>query len=283
MRSGPLALLPMLCAASSNGGLLRHMLTAPKAVVLLDANNLRGAACFQQSYTQVSDAAARWAEENELAVISAFDHGSHQRAWRTGPWSASVLAGSAGESADDIIVRDCWWLRSQHARHVFIFTSDAGLAARAQLRRAGPVGSVEVLPSALFASLMNLGGNDDANAADDEVSPLPRRATRKESTADRIAAGRGLEASLHERHMAAPADPSPSSDALGSLLTQPSQVKSSQVESSQALDTLALLANYVVCINEPSAVKGSRRQAELLWPESPSSKRRLRRKRAASK
>lgn len=106
-------------------GLVRHMRRQERAVLIIDANNLRGAQSFAKTQQQLTAAVDAWASLEQLHVILMLDHGPEQWACRTGDHSVVTFAGPT-QTADDLIVRDSLWLRQQKQNPVFVITSDAG-------------------------------------------------------------------------------------------------------------------------------------------------------------
>ena len=60
-----------------------------------------------------------------------------------------------GRTADDVIVRDAWYLRHELGRNVFVVTNDQGLIGRVKRHRS-PAGSVQVLHTRAFARLLGI-------------------------------------------------------------------------------------------------------------------------------
>lgn len=190
MPSAVLCLLLLHCACvapfatprvrGSTDGTLRHICSATKPVVLLDGNNMRGCALFSRSYAELSEATTRWAEAHGLTTLLVLDHGPEQRAWETGALSAVALSGG-GQTADDVMVRDAQWL-ARTGQHVFVVSSDQGLAARARRRQGAAATRVEVL-SSYYVTQMILGEEE-------------RPPNKKEKTAERVAAAEALAAAL---------------------------------------------------------------------------------------
>lgn len=144
--------------------MLQHILGASTpsggtAVTLIDGNNLRGAEAFGISQRALGDLTVEWAQISQLPALLLLDHGPEERAWRVGSHAALTLCGEA-QSADDVIVRDSWWLRKL-GLNVFVVTNDRGLIDRCRKLRSPTAGSVQVLPSSAFARLLGCPESTD--------------------------------------------------------------------------------------------------------------------------
>ena len=233
---------PSASSGGSGSGLLAHMRSGARTPVLvLDANNMRGACSFAISQSDLSGAISAWATEQRLPTLICLDHGTEPRVWRTGAYSALTLSGSR-MTADDVIIRDAWWARSQAKRDVFVVTADAGLAQRARrLKAAGPV---QVIGSFNMARLI-LGN----------VHELGEPNT-KERTEERAAAAAELAVEL---------------DGGGAMMDADERGGSHEISEIEHL-----IAEYVRWA-ATEAVTGTRHMDPVV--PSPSTKRRLRRKR----
>lgn len=222
-------------------GLLAHMRRGPATpVIVLDGNNIRGACSFAVSQSQLAAAASAWATEQQLPVLLCLDHGADARVWRIGPFAALTLSGSC-MTADDVVIRDAWWARSQAKRDVFVVTADAGLASRARrLKAAGPV---QVVASGPMVRLL-LGEPS-------ELGPP----NNKEKTAERAEGATQLARELDSGPSWAAVEPE---------------------ESSADDETEAVLLDYLQWASTEAPT--TTRHTDPVVP-SPSTKRRLRRKR----
>ena len=72
-----------------------------------------------------------------------------------GTHAALTLCGQ-GQTADDVLTRDAWFVRNELGRNVFVVTNDLGLISRVRRHRCAAGGSVQVLSAMAFAGL--LGG-----------------------------------------------------------------------------------------------------------------------------
>ena len=230
--------------ALSTTPMLQHILGAGMpsgpAVTLVDGNNLRGAELFGVSQRELSELTAAWASAQQLPAVLLLDHGPEERAWRLGTHAALTLCGDGGQTADDLIVRDAWWLRSELGRNVFVVTQDQGLIGRVRRHRSPTAGSVQVLPSANFARL--LGCPEDGAAG----------AKRRESTAERCA--EASELAIQLQHL--PGEGAPGDDPV-----------------------LARYLRYVNGGEAPRATRPALDHTLVGAPPLPSTKRALRRKR----
>lgn len=120
--------------ATSTSSLLHHIRAVPQSVILIDGNNLRGSECFSISYEQIVHRTVCFAAAYQLILLLVLDHGVHEQAWRIGQRSAVALSGEA-QTADDVIVRDSFWLQRLHSRNVFVVSSDGGLTRRVRKSR----------------------------------------------------------------------------------------------------------------------------------------------------
>jgi len=215
-------------------------------VCIIDGNNLRGAEFFGSSQGSLRALVEGWADEAQLPALLILDHGPEERAWHVSGHAALTLSGE-GRTADDVIVRDAWYVRHELGRNVFVVTNDQGLIGRVKRYRS-PAGSVQVLHTRAFARLL---GIEESTATD--VNSRPR-----ETTADRSAAAIELAAQL-EAGVDGPA-------ANGAAATSGSD---------------ALLAQYVTWVNTeaPRPTRPFLDHTLSGVPPSPSLKRRLRRKR----
>jgi len=187
--------LALVLAASALAGalqtpsaLLAHVQAACTAsgppVCIIDGNNLRGAEFFGSSQGSLRALVEGWADEAQLPALLILDHGPEERAWHVSSHAVLTLSGE-GRTADDVIVRDAWYLRHELGRNVFVVTNDQGLIGRVKRYRS-PAGSVQVLHTRAFARLL---GIEESTATD--VNSRPR-----ETTADRSAAAIELAAQL---------------------------------------------------------------------------------------
>ena len=151
LSSKPRPMLQHIRAASTPGG--------ATAVTLIDGNNLRGAEAFGVSQRALSDLTVAWAQTSQLPALLLLDHGPEERAWRVGTHAAVTLCGEA-QTADDVIVRDSWWLRKL-GLNVFVVTNDQGLISRCRKLRSNEAGSVQILPSSAFAQLLGCPESTD--------------------------------------------------------------------------------------------------------------------------
>ena len=140
--------------------MLQHI-RAAAAVTLIDGNNLRGAEAFGISQQALGVLTAKWAQTAQLPALLLLDHGPEERAWRVGTHAALTLCGEA-QTADDVIVRDSWWLRKL-GLNVFVVTNDQGLIGRCRKLRSPAAGSVQVLPSSAFARLLGCPESTDGS------------------------------------------------------------------------------------------------------------------------
>merc|ERR1740133_462149 len=246
--------LALLLAASTLAGalqtpsaLLAHVQAActPSGppVCIIDGNNLRGAEYFGSSQGSLRGLVEGWADEAQLPAVLILDHGPAERAWHVSGHAVLTLSGE-GRTADDVIVRDAWYLRHELGRNVFVVTNDQGLIGRVKRYRS-PAGSVQVLHTRAFARLL---GIEESSATDANSRP-------RETTADRSAAALELAAQL-EAGAGGPTEKGPS-------------------------DADALLAQYVTWVNTeaPRPTRPFLDHTLSGVPPSPSLKRRLRRKR----
>ena len=189
-----LCLGSLAAAGLSTTALQAHLLGACSAngpaVCIIDGNNLRGAEVFSISQSELSTMVTSWSDEVQLPALLELDHGPEQRAWHVGRHAVLTQCGG-GRTADDVIVRDAWWLRHELGRNVFVVTNDQGLIARVKRYRS-PGGSVQVRHTPAFARLLGL----DETPADDS--------RRRETTAQRSADAVELAAQLHSRTPAPP-------------------------------------------------------------------------------
>ncbi len=175
-------LLGAVCCAvrapSRSGPLLEHIRAHTDAppVLLLDGNNIRGATVFATSQQRLCERVGEWAANQQLPCVLALDHGAEHRSWRLSTHAALTMSGGT-MSADDVLVRDAWWLRHTAQRDVFIFTSDGALIGRLRQRRRRAddtrPNSVQTLPASACVTLLGL---------EDEVDGAEKRG---ESTATR--------------------------------------------------------------------------------------------------
>ena len=143
------------------------------AVTIIDGNNLRGAEVFSVSQHDLGECVQRWADDVQLPALLVLDHGPEERAWQVGRQAVLTQSGE-GRTADDVIVRDAWWLRHELGRNVFVVTNDQGLIARVKRYRSPSGGSAQVLHTMSFARLLGI----DEAAADDS---RPRETTAQRS------------------------------------------------------------------------------------------------------
>lgn len=118
-------MIPLFIALLAEGvsnGILSHMRSLHGTVLLVDGNNVRGAECFGISQQALSLAIKDWSSAAGLATILMLDHGAEQCAWRTGTHAAIAFAGPT-QTADDLLVRDSLWLRSERQQPVFMVSS----------------------------------------------------------------------------------------------------------------------------------------------------------------
>ena len=164
--------LALLLAASTLAGalptptaLLAHVQAACTAsgppVCIIDGNNLRGAEFFGSSQGSLRALVEGWADEAQLPALLILDHGPEERAWHVSSHAVLTLSGE-GRTADDVIVRDAWYLRHELGRNVFVVTNDQGLIGRVKRYRS-PAGSVQVLHTRAFARLL---GIEESTATD---------------------------------------------------------------------------------------------------------------------
>eukprot|EP00966_Prymnesium_polylepis_P251923 5824370-Prymnesium_polylepis.1 len=190
------ALQPPLRQVAGGGGLVGHMRMLPGAVLIIDGNNVRGADCFGTSQQELCETVATWAADHSVPAVLMLDHGTEQCACRSGTGTVVTFAGP-GQTADDLIVRDSLWLRSEQQTPVFVVTSDAGLIARTKQYRSAQCAGLQMVPSVTFSKLL-LG--DRSNSADRAARPVRRsakdreaeKARRKETTAMREHAAAAL-------------------------------------------------------------------------------------------
>ena len=145
-------------ALQTPSALLAHVQAACTAsgppVCIIDGNNLRGAEYFGSSQGSLRALVEGWADEAQLPALLILDHGPEERAWHVSSHAVLTLSGE-GRTADDVIVRDAWWLRHELGRNVFVVTNDQGLIARVKRFRS-PGGSVQVLHTPAFARLLGI-------------------------------------------------------------------------------------------------------------------------------
>ena len=164
--------LALVLAASALAGalqtpsaLLAHVqaacTTSGPPVCIIDGNNLRGAEFFGSSQGSLRTLVEGWADEAQLPALLILDHGPEERAWHVSSHAVLTLSGE-GRTADDVIVRDAWFLRHELGRNVFVVTNDQGLIGRVKRYRS-PAGSVQVLHTRAFARLL---GIEESSATD---------------------------------------------------------------------------------------------------------------------
>ena len=113
-----------------------------------------GAEYFGSSQGSLRGLVEGWADEAQLPALLILDHGPEERAWHVSSHAVLTLSGE-GRTADDVIVRDAWYLRHELGRNVFVVTNDQGLIARVKRFRS-PGGSVQVLHTPAFARLLGI-------------------------------------------------------------------------------------------------------------------------------
>ena len=167
-----------LCGALQNpSALLAHVQAACTAsgppVCIIDGNNLRGAEFFGSSQGRLRALVEGWADEEQLPALLILDHGPEERAWHVSSHAVLTMSGE-GRTADDVIVRDAWYLRHELGRNVFVVTNDQGLIGRVKRHRS-PAGSVQVLHTRAFARLLGIEESSatDARAACSTSSSWP--------------------------------------------------------------------------------------------------------------
>ena len=136
-------------------------------VCIIDGNNLRGAEFFGSSQGSLRALVEGWADEAQLPALLILDHGPEERAWHVSGHAALTLSGE-GRTADDVIVRDAWYVRHELGRNVFVVTNDQGLIGRVKRYRS-PAGSVQVLHTRAFARLL---GIEESTATDARASKV---------------------------------------------------------------------------------------------------------------
>ena len=110
-----------LCGALQNpSALLAHVQAACTAsgppVCIIDGNNLRGAEFFGSSQGRLRALVEGWADEEQLPALLILDHGPEERAWHVSSHAVLTMSGE-GRTADDVIVRDAWYLRHELGPH----------------------------------------------------------------------------------------------------------------------------------------------------------------------
>ena len=167
-----------LCGAlQTPSALLAHVQAACTAsgppVCIIDGNNLRGAEFFGSSQGRLRALVEGWADEEQLPALLILDHGPEERAWHVSSHAVLTMSGE-GRTADDVIVRDAWYLRHELGRNVFVVTNDQGLIGRVKRHRS-PAGSVQVLHTRAFARLLGIEESSatDARAACSTSSSWP--------------------------------------------------------------------------------------------------------------
>eukprot|EP00965_Chrysotila_dentata_P159003 5253036-Pleurochrysis_carterae.AAC.3 len=172
-----------VCMAAQSGGVLKHIKHA-NPLLLIDGNNVRGAVKFATSQRELLAAVVAFADAHQLQSILLLDHGDEQQVWRTSEHSAVLFSGQQ-QSADDVIVRDAWWVRNTAKRNVVVVTSDGGLTLR--VRRCRAAGSAQVVTSASMAAFFL--GNLSALASDFRAEGTDERASEALSIAADLKSG----------------------------------------------------------------------------------------------
>ena len=99
-------------------------------IVMIDANNVRGASAFRLSLDGMCASLCQYAASHGLRhrVIVFIDHGPAQKCFSRG----GILLVFSGTrwTADDMIVRDAAWFAGQGVRHISVVTSDRLLRQR---------------------------------------------------------------------------------------------------------------------------------------------------------
>ncbi|KAK3233205.1 hypothetical protein CYMTET_56482 [Cymbomonas tetramitiformis] len=103
---------------------------AEKGLLIIDANNVRGAMRFRIGPLQLCSLVSRWAYMNNFQnrVVIIFDHGPKQQAFLQD--GICVVFSGPVQIADDVIAREVRWFTKGELRDVVVVTRDMHLRAR---------------------------------------------------------------------------------------------------------------------------------------------------------
>lgn len=194
--------LPSTKIDSLNTALTKHPTT-----IVIDANNVRGAASWQFSHAGLVSSVSDWVERrgHQGSVVMVWDHG--QNAVAT-PYRGIVHTfGGPYESADDVISQQCMaaFLKKNMSHRVAIITRDEELVERAT-KKAGEIGAditnLRLLDSQDFVAMllseaetrksrrkdagMAMGANESADANTTALSPQEEEKRQHETMCEEL-------------------------------------------------------------------------------------------------